>query len=197
MPSSKNNLTGLLECLCQGVDGNDVTLGGVIKEFEGRGFGPLLLMSALLVAVLGFIPGVPAIGGIIIIFTSLQMIAGKEYPWMPERLAQFKIPGKKFKKLLERLKPQAKKIDRYVYPRLEFFVSTLSKRIIAVLTLLLGGFTVFTGFIPGVPVLAMIPVLLFALGFSVRDGLLVLSGLGVFTAIIMFAPGLIPSAQPS
>ena len=75
------------------------------------------------------------------------------------------------------MKPYTQKIDRYTHRRLKFLAENeISKRFIALATMLLGLAMIFVGFIPMFPALLALPVLLFALGLSVHDGILLLLG---------------------
>ncbi|WP_339927585.1 exopolysaccharide biosynthesis protein, partial [uncultured Cobetia sp.] len=57
--ANEGNLTGLLEELDREIEG-DISLGDILEHFNSRGFGPLLVLPALLVLLpTGAIPGVP------------------------------------------------------------------------------------------------------------------------------------------
>ena len=46
--ANEGNLTGLLEELDREIEG-DISLGDILEHFNSRGFGPLLVLPALLV----------------------------------------------------------------------------------------------------------------------------------------------------
>ena len=60
------------------------SVGDVVNKFESRGFGPLLLLPALIALLpTGAIPGVPSICGVTLCIICLQMAFGDEHPWLP------------------------------------------------------------------------------------------------------------------
>ena len=63
--------------------------------------------------------------------------------------------------------------------RLSFLNSVASIRIIAILGLMLSLSMVLIGFIPFVPTLLMLPVLMFSIGILAKDGLFVAFGYGL------------------
>ena len=62
----------------------EVSVGDVVNKFESRGFGPLLLLPALIALLpTGAIPGVPSICGVTLCIICLQIAFGDEHPWLP------------------------------------------------------------------------------------------------------------------
>lgn len=186
--ANPNSLSGLLDNLKSKVNGDPVDVGELVKAFQYRGFGPLLLVPALLVILVGAIPGIPAVGGLVIALISIQIILGREHPWLPKKLRSFSVSGKKLRSGIRIVKPYAEKIDSFIRPRFKILITKFSKRCVAVVTFVLACLTVIIGFIPGLPILAMLPVLFFALGFSARDGLLIGLGLGFVVLGVTLAP---------
>jgi hypothetical protein len=178
MSSGGNGLTGVLDTLIDESSDEQIKVDKILQTLNHRGFGPLLIAPALL-AILptGAIPGVPAICGVFIFAMSLQIFIGYRQPWLPKSLKHISFKATKAQKKIERLKPYTQKIDRYTHRRLKFLAENeISKRFIALATMLLGLAMIFVGFIPMFPALLALPVLLFALGLSVHDGILLLLG---------------------
>ena len=68
--ANEGNLTGLLEELDREIEG-DISLGDILEHFNSRGFGPLLVLPALLVLLpTGAIPGVPTTCALFIVLTA-------------------------------------------------------------------------------------------------------------------------------
>jgi hypothetical protein len=84
------------------------------------------------------------------------------------------------------LKPYAEALDEVVYPRFEFLTDTHIQRLIAVICVAISLVMAFFGFIPFLPMIASLPILMFAIGLSLRDGLLTLFGF-VFSIIMIAA----------
>ncbi|MBR9790503.1 MAG: exopolysaccharide biosynthesis protein [Gammaproteobacteria bacterium] len=64
----------------------EVSVGDVVNKFESRGFGPFLLLPALIALLpTGAIPGVPSICGVTLCIICLQMAFGDEHPLVTRR----------------------------------------------------------------------------------------------------------------
>jgi hypothetical protein len=142
--------------------------------------GDMVLVAALSLAIilpLGAVPGVPAIAGI-----ALSLLFLNELLWFYE----FKIPAVASKvrvsrhvalKVFSGIDRCFSKVGEHAHEdRLSFLNSGLSIRIIAVLGLMLSVSMILLGFIPFVPTLLMMPVLMFSIGLIVKDGLFVAFG---------------------
>jgi hypothetical protein len=175
--NESNDLTDMLATLEQENAGHVVMLGDVIQSLNSRGFGPLLMVPALL-AILptGAIPGVPALCGIMLCLLTAQIIAGRHYPWLPERLRAIRFRKGRMSAIIKRIRPMARTIDRVVSPRFEPLSHPAVQRLAAMVCFLLGVLMILIGFIPFMPSVLALPVLLFALGLNARDGALTLSG---------------------
>ena len=187
--SKKDNLTNILLSLSETSDGNTLKISDIIGAMEHRGFGPLLMAPALLIILpSGAIPGMPAVCGLLIIMSSVQILFGKKSPWVPTKIGNFTVSIDKFKSFSEKLKPYTQIIDRYVENRFEFLsVNIYSKRLVAIICTLLAIAIITIGIVPMVPAFLALPILFFALGLSVKDGILIaicyLASIGV---IIIF-----------
>ena len=95
----------------------------------------------------------------------------------------------KFKNAYLETKPYLKQIDSFVHNRMEFLANSQpSKRFVALISVLLSTGIVFIGFIPMMPALLAIPILFFALGLSVQDGILMAIGYFAFIISIIVTP---------
>lgn len=179
------DLTDTLEIVEEETNGSCVTVGEICESFNHRGFGSLLMVPALLIILIGVVPGIPAAGGVLICLITGQMIAGRRYPWLPGFLNRFSFSRKKLTGAIAWAKPYARFIDSFIRPRLNFFQHELAQRAVAIFCFILGMVMVFLGFIPFLPALLAIPVLFFGLGLSSRDGLMILAGFTFTLAAIV------------
>ena len=170
-------LTSILEGMVVDVAEDKVTIGHIVSHLKHRGFGPLLLIPALLVILpTGAVPMVPAAAGMLIAFVCVQMLIGHQSPWLPRRLRDFSLSKSRLEKTVARATPYAKKIDRVLFKRFLFLVSPLSKRLTAVFCLLLSIAMITIGFIPMLPSMLALPIFFFGLGYIAEDGLVVATG---------------------
>ncbi|MGB4108016.1 MAG: exopolysaccharide biosynthesis protein [Alphaproteobacteria bacterium] len=171
-------ISRLLDTIDDSIEGQkNVSVSDLVDALEKRGFGALLLMPALVTVLpTGAIPGVPAACAGVICLVAGQLAAGKKRPWLPGPLAKVSISRKKISDAIKRSKPYAEAVDELAQVRYEFLTKDAAQRIIAVLCIVLALMMGIVGFIPFAPVLFSLPVLLFAAGMCLRDGLLTLSG---------------------
>ncbi|MFO7554984.1 MAG: exopolysaccharide biosynthesis protein [Desulfobacterales bacterium] len=116
-----NNLEQLLDQIYRAAKNREeVSLGAVIQEIGSRSFGPLLLTAGLitLTPVIGDIPGVPTIMGILILLSSGQLLFRRKHFWMPSWLLERSVAQNKLTASLKRLRPAGRFVDRFLRPRL-------------------------------------------------------------------------------
>ncbi|GAA4822653.1 hypothetical protein GCM10011365_21440 [Marinicella pacifica] len=164
-----------------------VTLDDLVKHFQSRGFGPLIMFPALIAGLpTGAIPGVPSLCGLCIALISVQLVWGKQHPWLPKKLASIEMDTEKIKSTVPKAMPWAKRIDFLVRPRLKIFTTDKAQRVTALITTLLGLSMVPLELVPlgaGIPAWVLV---IMALGFSGRDGLLILLGYVVAVAGLLW-----------
>ncbi|MEM9015599.1 MAG: exopolysaccharide biosynthesis protein [Verrucomicrobiota bacterium] len=172
------NLTEILVDLQEDFESEKITLGEIVEEFEGRGFGPLLLAPSL-IAILptGAIPGVPAICAIFILLISGQLLFGKSHPWLPSRIRKFAFSKENFERGFRKIRPWTERFDKLLRPRLEFFTGTVGTRIIAVIACGLALIMIPLELIPLACAIPGLSIACFAIGLSARDGLFTLVAL--------------------
>jgi hypothetical protein len=179
-------LTSILEHLDDQKEAQKLTLGEVIESFEHRGFGPLVIVPALvaLLPPISGLPGIPAVAGLTIVLIAGQMIFGRSHPWIPARLRELSLSQEKVDHMKEKGKPWAEKIDSFSYHRLDWLHNPVSIRCIAALMVLLGLSMFPLGLVPFAVAAPAGSVLLLALGLVARDGLFTLFGLLLSSSVI-------------
>ena len=172
------NLTGVLDALVADASKDKIKMDKILQSLNRKGFGPLLIAPAMLALLpTGAVPGVPALCGVFIFLISAQILIGFHHPWMPQRLKDVSFRTRKFKAGVKKIRPYTERIDQYVQNRLTVLADNeISKRIVALVVMALGIAMIFVGFIPFFPALLALPVLFFALGLSVHDGVLLAAG---------------------
>ncbi|MBE2168540.1 MULTISPECIES: exopolysaccharide biosynthesis protein [unclassified Cobetia] len=175
--ANEGNLTGLLEELDREIEG-DISLGDILEHFNSRGFGPLLVLPALLVLLpTGAIPGVPTTCALFIVLIAGQLLLGRKMPWLPRRLACFSFEHQRLTHGVERARPWTRRLDRLLKPRLSFMTRGIAYRGIAALTILLATAMVPLELVPFAAALPAATLLLLGLGLIGEDGLIILLAL--------------------
>lgn len=190
MNQELNSLEELLDRINRdAVEGNRISLDAILDAVGRRSFGPLLLVAGLvtLTPIIGDIPGVPTLMGIIVLLTAGQLLFQRDHFWLPQWLLRRTLPRDKLCKMLKWLRPPARFFDRLTRPRLTVFTRGAGSYVIAIaaivvaLTMPATEIVLFSANVVG------LVLTLFGLALIARDGVLVLLAL----AIMAIALGLV------
>ncbi|MGC8121771.1 exopolysaccharide biosynthesis protein [Marinobacter sp. VGCF2001] len=165
-----------------------VSIGDLMSAVGERSFGPLVLMAGIIVVapLIGDIPGVPTLLGLLVLLTLGQLLCQRASIWVPARLAQRHVARQKLLKGLEWADKPAAFIDRWTKPRLPWLVSGAGQYLMALLCMAVAA---------AMPVMELIPfsangggLALMAFGLSIvaRDGLLALVAIAATTGTTWF-----------
>ena len=154
------------------------SLGKVIERFEDRGFGPLLLVPAL-VALLptGAIPGVPTICGITLFFICIQVAIGQKSPWLPSALKEKEVDSDKLESAIDKAKPYVRKTEKLLKPRLTFLSDTPAKNVVAAYCAIAALCMIPLEALPFAVALPAFALCITALGMTNRDGVFLTIGM--------------------
>lgn len=187
-PDPKDTLTQLLTDLRDNAEEDNIAIRDIVRSFRSRGFGALLVIPSLITILpTGAIPMVPAVCGLIIAFSSVQIIFGRRSPWLPKKLNDITIPKERLVNGINLVLPATQVIDRYVYRRFSLLINPVSEKLTACICLIFSLIMISIGFIPMLPATVALPIFIFGLGLIVRDGLIISLG---FLTIIGSAFGL-------
>jgi hypothetical protein len=181
------NLEQLLDQINKAAnDGERVSLDAILREVGRRSFGPVLLVAGLvmLAPLIGDIPGVPTIMGVLVVLTAGQLFFRREHFWLPRWLLKRSVAQDKLCKVLGWLRSPARFIDRWVRPRLTMFVQGAGLYVIAIVCVVISAATPAMEMVPFSANGAGAAITAFGLALIARDGLLALLAF-VFTAIIL------------
>ncbi|MGC9368939.1 MAG: exopolysaccharide biosynthesis protein [Paracoccaceae bacterium] len=174
-----DQISGLLDDLEALLDEEEeVSLGEIIDALGARGFGPLLVtLSAFLIMPVGMIPGMPGLVAIVLVRIGLQMLIGQKRLWAPVGLRRRLISADLLRASVKRARPLARRLRPVLMPRYCRLVDNgLTLTTAAAIFIATGAVIFLIGFIPGLPFVLSIHVLLIGLGMSARDGIVTLLG---------------------
>ena len=155
----------ILDKLARDAPPSEVTLGWILGNLRERSFGIVML----LVGLVGLLPGVSTFAGMLLAVPAIQLMLGRDEPILPARVVNRRFSTQRLTRLIARVTPGLRLIERAVRPRLRVPVGP-RKRVVGLLTLLLGG----TLLIP-VPFSHLLPIaaiVLLAFAFLEEDGLI-------------------------
>jgi hypothetical protein len=147
-----------------------VTPAWLLESLRGRSFGILLL----LVALIGLVPGVSTLSGVLLLIPATQMILGKSHPSLPRFVALRPLPTNKIAVLVTRLRPVLLRLERIVRPRwpTPFMVT---RRLIGVVVLLLSA-TLLSP-LPFSHIVPIFAIMLVSFAYLEEDGVLLMLGI--------------------
>jgi hypothetical protein len=169
-------LDELLGSLCSGY----VTLDWRMGKLGSRSFGIVLLLLALL----GLLPGVSAIAGLLLAVPASQMILARSGPVFPRRVATRRFEAQRLARMVRRIVPALRWLERFIRPRwVTPFEAT--KRVVGAVVLLLGGALLAPVPLSNVPPALVIT--LIAVAYLEEDGILLCAGLAAGVAMLAVA----------
>lgn len=185
-----HNLEQLLDRIEEAAEEEDpVTLGEILDFVGRRSFGPLLLVTgiATLAPVIGDIPGVPVILGLIVILVAVQMLFRRDHFWMPNWLLKQSVAREKLCKAIGWFRRPARFVDRFLRQRLTFFTKGAMVYVIAILCIAIAAAMPVMEFVPFSVNLAGLALTAFGLSIIAHDGFLALFGMTVTvgTAVVV------------
>jgi hypothetical protein len=143
----------------------EVTLNWIADHLGERSFGIVMLIIALV----GLVPGASPFIGILLAVPAIQMMMARPAPVLPRIIANRRISTPRLVRLLERVIPVLKRMERVVRPRWRTpFEAT--KRVLGLVILLLG--VTLLAPIPFSHILPAVVVMLLAFAFLEEDGVL-------------------------
>jgi hypothetical protein len=159
------------------------TLGSLIELFEQKSF-------AILFVVLLGVPALPLPTGgathvfeIVAMLLALELIAGREEIWLPQRWRRLELAGDKQQRFISALMKAIRWLERFSKPRLRFLFDHRLSNIVFGLLVIGGSLAAFVAPpFTGLDTLPALGVVLLSLGVLLEDVLVVLAALIVGTA---------------
>lgn len=168
----------ILAALLVEAPGAEVTPAWIVARLHERSFGLVLL----LVGLVALVPGASPVAGLLLLIVAAQMLMARAEPILPGFLARRRISTVRLARLIGRLLPVLRRVERLVRPRWRTpFEAT--KRAIGLAVLLLAA-TLFAP-IPFSHVIPALVVMMLAFAFLEEDG--VLLALAVLATLISLA----------
>lgn len=163
----------------------ELSVGEIQAALGRRSYGPLLLVPGLaVVSPLSGIPTLPTIAACIVLLIAVQMLIGHDTIWMPRRLSAHTLSCTRLQGILAFLMPGARIADRFVKPRLAILTGWWGTKATALVCLLVAVTMPPLEILPFLNSIAGAIIVIYALGLTAHDGLLVLAGLAVTAATI-------------
>jgi len=161
----------------------DKTLGGLIEVFEQKSF------AIVFVLLLG-VPALPLPTGgathvfeVIAVLLALELIAGRDTIWLPQRWCALELAGPRQQRFLAALLRMIRRLERFSRPRLRFLFSHWLSNVVFGLLVIGGSVGAFLAPpFTGLDTLPALGVVLISLGVLLEDILVVVAGITICVA---------------
>ncbi|MCU4654221.1 exopolysaccharide biosynthesis protein [Roseibacterium sp. SDUM158016] len=170
-----------LSKLAEDAESETVTLDWVLEQLHERAFGLFLLVLALPCCI-PFLYGIPQIVALPLMFISVQMLLGRDVPWLPRKLGARTVTQDALRNLARRAEPWLRRIEAVSRPRLAAMTRTPLDRVVG-LALVVFSASILVP-LPGTNTVPGIAVVIVSMGLLQRDGILVILGALLGTAWI-------------
>ncbi|GAB2799773.1 exopolysaccharide biosynthesis protein [Halomonas shantousis] len=180
------NLEELVDYLHQAGDTHaddevHVSIGTMLSAVGHRSFGALLLVPGLLLfSPLSGIPGLPTLCGVLVALIAGQLLAGRSHFWLPQWLLKRSVPRKRFLRATLFLQPWARRVDRFIKPRLKILTHGPAKPLVAIICLVIALSMPPLELIPFANSLSGAALSAIGLGLIARDGALLAVTLALY-----------------
>ncbi|QIG78927.1 exopolysaccharide biosynthesis protein [Stakelama tenebrarum] len=174
----KRPLESLLDQAIEASENGSVSIGTLLDHFGNRSFGPVIATLSLFAIIppIGAIPTLPTTVGVITILMAVQIVFGRKHPWLPAFIRKRSIGRDKVEKARKRLGSVLRRIDALIRPRVGWAAGGIATWLAAFCCMLLGAMMPPLELLPFAAALPGSAILLFGLGITARDGLLMLLG---------------------
>lgn len=155
--------------------GERLTVRDIMAVLQDRAFALLIVLLGL-PNCLPMPPPIPLVCGLLLGLVAIQIIFGRDAPWLPGQLMNRSLAHADVERAVARAMPAFRKLERFSRPRMTFLDTSLSMRIMGGIVLVMA-----LGLLFAPPFLGQIPmglaVCLVGLGLVERDGLVIVGGL--------------------
>ncbi len=148
-----------------------MTIRELRDHLDERGFG-LMILILTIPCLVPALYGVPQVLGVPIILLALQILVGREEPWLPEGILRRRVKKEWLDRMADFARNRMGWFERLSRPRLRLLATGLGERLAAAL-MILATLTIIIPFTNTVPSVALA---LLSVGLIQRDGAFVALG---------------------
>lgn len=186
-----HSVTELLDRIDDAAAAHEPTsVGHVMDHIGHRSYAPVLLLAGLVMMapVVGDIPGVPVLMGLLVILTSGQQIVGRHHFWLPQWLLRRSVKHEKIQKGVRWMRPVGRFLDRWSKPRLTHLTRGAGVFVAAATCMVIAAATPVMEVVPFSANIAGIAITAYGLALIAADGVVALFAIafsaGSFALII-------------
>jgi hypothetical protein len=158
----------------------DATLGGLIELFGSKSFALVFVLLLGVPALPLPTGGVTHLFEIVTIVLGLELIAGRDEIWLPDRWRRIELAGPKQQRFIHGLMRLSRRLERRSHPRLSFLFGHRLSTLVFGLLVVGGSVAAFVAPpFTGLDTLPALGVVLLSLGVLLEDFAVVAAGLAI------------------
>jgi len=167
-----NDLDDVADRLTDWPEDETITLGDVLERAGTRAYGPLVLVIGLFgLGPTGAVPGATLVTGSLLLLLALQMVFGRDHPWLPSRLLRLSFDSDVIVNHRNRIRDGARRLGKLVVPgRLQALAGTTGGRFAAICLVPLAIIAYPLAVVPFGAAIPMSVCVLFGLALTADDG---------------------------
>jgi hypothetical protein len=173
-----NSLSSVLATLTQSDDGERLSLDQALLALGDRSYGGVLLLLTLVALCLP--PGLSALAGAPLTLVGLQLMFGRDDPWVPRVVRERSLDRRRAGRLFARIAPTLRRMERFLRPRLPRLLGPTHLRLVGAGCVALSVSMIVP--IPFAHSTAGMALMAFASGLIAEDGAALLAGWGMGAA---------------
>ena len=136
-----------------------------MSSLHRQSFGLIMLVLAVVAAA----PGICVVGGLLLLISAFQMIAGRPAPDFPRWISARSLPTRHLGAIVKRAIPMLRYLENFVYPRCPTPPGA-TKRVVGIVVMMLSTRLILTP-IPLSNILPALLIALISLAYIEEDGL--------------------------
>lgn len=176
MPVEDEKLSAELEKWLTGE--GDKTVGGLVEVFRERSFAVLFVLLLAVPALPLPTGGATHVFELIAVLGALQLVAGRDEIWLPQRWRNIQLVGERRERFLRGLMKLIRRLEKISRPRLAFLFDRRASNIVFGLLVIGGSAAAFLAPpFTGLDTLPALGVVLISLSVLLKDTLVTLLGL--------------------
>ncbi|MGP1352204.1 MAG: exopolysaccharide biosynthesis protein [Parasphingopyxis sp.] len=174
---SEHPLEDVLDEAIESGHGDTISLQDILDEFGTRSFGPVVvIISLVIISPIGSVPGLPIALGAAIVLLAAQIVFDRSHPWLPRRMLDTGFDKHKAEAFRDKAHGTLEKLDRLIQPRMEWATGRIALLFASLCLIFLSLTMVPLEFVPFAVTLPGAAMLIFGVGLTARDGLMMLIG---------------------
>ncbi len=165
---------------------SQVSLDDILDRLGRRSFAPMLLLAGLimLAPVIGDIPGVPVVLGMVVILVASQLLLRREHVWLPRWLLRRSVSADKVRKAVRWLRRPARFVDDWSARRQTWLVRHAGVYVIAAACIVVAAATPLMEVVPFSANFAGAAITALGLALLTEDGLIDCDWAGLLAVVL-------------